>query len=49
MRSLGLLLVVIAAVFLYPGAALAAFPGENGRISFSRDGDIFTMSPDGSD
>lgn len=29
-------------------AALATFPGENGKIAFSRDGDIWIMDPDGS-
>ena len=28
-------------------AALATFPGENGKIAFSRDGDIWTINPDG--
>lgn len=49
MRSLGLLVAVTAAVFLAPGAAEAAFPGENGRIAFARDGNIVTMNPDGSE
>ena len=49
MRSVGLLLAVIALALLSPGAALAAFPGENGRIAFTRDGDIFKMNPDGTD
>ena len=49
MRSLGLIVAVIVAALLAPGVAMAAFPGENGRISFTRDGEIFTMNPDGSD
>ena len=29
-------------------SALATFPGQNGKIAFSRDGDIWIMDPDGS-
>lgn len=49
MRSLGLSLAVMVAALVASGAAQAAFPGENGRIAFTREGDIITMNPDGSD
>ena len=39
--------VGFSALLLCP-VALATFPGENGRIAFSRDGDIWMMDPDGS-
>ncbi len=29
--------------------ALATFPGDNGLVAFSRDGDIWTVAPDGTD
>lgn len=57
MRKTVLLLASMAvAVLLASGVALlvaqktaqAAFPGENGRIAFDHDGDIFSMNPDGS-
>src|SRR3954471_13873083 len=41
--------VLAVALFLsLPAAAQATFPGENGKIAFSRGGDIWTMNPDGS-
>lgn len=43
-----LLLSIAAAIPLLPRAE-ATFPGENGRIAFSLDGNIFSMDPDGSD
>lgn len=53
-RRTALLLVPVALVFsalstLRPGPALAAFPGENGRITYSWEGAIWTVNPDGSD
>ncbi len=38
---------LIAAALIAPGAAEAAFPGANGKIAFVRAGDIWTMNPDG--
>jgi hypothetical protein len=37
-----------AASFAAAPAALATFPGGNGKIAFVRDGDIWTVNPDGS-
>lgn len=37
------------ALLAVPAGAQAAWPGKNGRISFSSQGDIWTMNPDGSD
>ncbi len=37
----------LAASLVLAPAALATFPGENGAIAFSRDGDIWTINPDG--
>jgi hypothetical protein len=39
-------LIAGAALALAP-SALATFPGDNGLIAFSRDGDIWTIHPDG--
>jgi hypothetical protein len=39
---------LVALAWLGSDAAQAAFPGENGRIAFERDGDIWVMSADGS-
>lgn len=32
---------------LWTAPAEAAFPGQNGKIAFARDGDIWTVNPDG--
>jgi Tol biopolymer transport system component len=40
-------LLALGVLCLCP-VALATFPGENGKIAFSRDGDIWLMDPDGS-
>lgn len=52
-RLLVLLSVVSALVLTNPGAASAAFPGDNGKIAFTsnRDGneEIYVMNADGSD
>ena len=51
MRTSRLLLLGLAAVSVAAAempAAHATFPGTNGRIAWSRDGDIFTMRSDGS-
>ena len=49
-RRLSVLLVVVlsaaAALWASP-AAVAAYPGSNGRIAFVRHGDIYTVLPDG--
>jgi TolB protein len=42
------LLTVAVGSMLVPGQAGAAFPGENGKIAFFRQGDIFVIEPDGS-
>lgn len=44
--ALALLAVLVASVLVAEGAD-AAFPGENGKIAFSRVGEIFVMNPDG--
>ena len=44
LRFLG---VILGLCLLSPGLAQGAFPGENGKIAFSRGGDIYTMNPDG--
>jgi Tol biopolymer transport system component len=49
-RSRSALLAAIAAAgvgVIAPPAALATFPGDNGKIVFTRDGDIWTVSSDG--
>ena len=43
---LGAAIAAVAAGTAAP--ALAAFPGSNGRVSFSSEGDIWSMAPDGS-
>lgn len=47
----GASLVLLAGLLAVPGPepARAAFPGENGKIVFEREGDIWTINPDGSD
>ena len=44
------LALLVAAAFMLSGArpAGATFPGENGRIAFEKDSDIWTINPDGS-
>jgi TolB protein len=39
---------IIAALLFASLPAHATFPGKNGRIAFIQDGEVFTMSPDGS-
>lgn len=39
--------VAVALVAAFP--ASAAFPGTNGRLAFSRNGNVFTIDPDGTD
>ena len=43
-----LLATAIAAAAALAGPASAAFPGANGRVSFSSGGDLWTVAPDGS-
>lgn len=45
---MAILATVTLGVLLSCPVALATFPGENGKIAFSRDGDIWIMDPDGS-
>src|SRR5215213_7230688 len=40
--------VAAAAALMLPLAAQAAFPGQNGKIAFERDNEIFLMNGDGS-
>jgi hypothetical protein len=48
--ALGAGLVLAVCVLLGQSAvATAAFPGANGRIAYSSEGDIFSMAADGSD
>jgi TolB protein len=50
MRTITMLLVLgITVVLGGSGTAGAAWPGESGRVAFTRDGDIYTMAPDGTD
>jgi hypothetical protein len=42
-----LVLALLAAALLLPAAANANFPGTNGPIAFSFEGDIWRMQPDG--
>jgi Tol biopolymer transport system component len=46
-RILAVLLLIAALVS--PTAASAAFPGKNGRIAFTREGDIWTVRPVGAE
>jgi Tol biopolymer transport system component len=41
-------IAVACALLLLPGAAGAAFPGQNGKIAFQQGGAIYTIDPDGS-
>jgi Tol biopolymer transport system component len=45
--ALGALAVIGGATLVAAPAALASFPGGNGKIAFVRDGDIWTVNPDG--
>jgi len=42
-----LLALTLAVLAFASPSAEAAFPGQNGLIAFERDGDIYTMNPDG--
>jgi uncharacterized repeat protein (TIGR01451 family) len=42
-----LVFVALLAALGLPASAHASFPGQNGKIAFVRDGDIWTMNPDG--
>lgn len=44
----GMLAVAGAGVLAAAPAALATYPGDNGKIAFARDGDIWTIEADGS-
>ncbi len=44
---LGLLLAAAVVLAIAPAAAVAAFPGQNGRLAVSAGGDIWTVRPDG--
>ena len=41
------LLIAALALLAIPACAQAAFPGENGKIAYSRSGQIYTINPDG--
>src|SRR4051794_41339410 len=47
-RLLGLVVAAVAATLLISGSAQATFPGQNGRIAYVRDGQIWAMNADGS-
>ena len=47
-RRIAFSVVVLVATLGLPGAANAAFPGQNGKIAFSSANQIWTMQPDGS-
>lgn len=47
-RSIAVALAALGAVVAVMPVARATFPGSNGRIAWGRDGDVFTMRPDGS-
>jgi Tol biopolymer transport system component len=42
-----LVLAALLVTLVSPASAQATFPGANGKIAFSRGGDIWTMDPDG--
>jgi hypothetical protein len=42
------LIIALVALFAAPGAAVAAFPGGQGRLAFDSQGQIYTINPDGS-
>ena len=46
-HRLGLIAAVLALLFV-PAIATAAFPGANGKIAFTRSGDIWAINADGS-
>jgi hemolysin type calcium-binding protein/WD40 repeat protein len=48
-RRLGLALAVVGCAAFLPASAKATFPGANGKIVFSKGGDLWTIDPDGSD
>ena len=48
MRGLRIVLLAALATLVASQPALAAFPGENGKIAFFRNYDIWTMNPDAS-
>ena len=41
-------LLTLSLVILLAAPAQAAFPGQNGKLAASKDGDIYVMPPDGS-
>ena len=43
----GLLASCLGAMLLFSGGAYAAYPGENGKLAFTRDGQVWTMNADG--
>jgi len=49
MRNLRLAGCVLVALALLAAPAAAATPGENGRLVFVSEDDVFTMNPDGSE
>jgi Tol biopolymer transport system component len=51
MKRIVVVAIVLGLAVLAVPSAMAAFPGQNGKIIFisSRDGVIYTMNPDGSD
>jgi Tol biopolymer transport system component len=47
-KASGFACVLLGAAFLATPPASASFPGENGKIAFARNGDIWTIEPNGS-
>ena len=50
----GVIVIVLSGIFTLPSSlldqsAFGTFPGNNGQIAFSRDGEIYIMNADGSD
>src|SRR4051794_4803243 len=39
--------LMLLAMLAWPAAAHASFPGQNGKIAFTRGDDVWTMNPDG--
>ncbi len=46
-RALLLMVLFAVAALIFPTAAMATFPGTNGRIAFIRAGNVWVMNPDG--
>jgi Tol biopolymer transport system component len=48
MRGLGLVVAILAAVVLaLPSFSLASFAGQNGKVFYEKEGDVWSVNPDG--